>query len=565
MFHLSTASSAWIVPTKTIIWGAGDSSSSGTNVGTYIQACAAVNTSIGCPSIFPANSPMMCFVDCTTTTSTQGFSISVWFVTVDCNYIAGCIVFRNYHAQENSGLYHDTIVNYGNNGRGIDIGKSSGSLASGYHETLWRLNVGNTTAPNGTPICQLGAVGFYLAGATSNTTLNPSSISDVTVSNNECNTLLTNNSWPLPEYEWEIEGGNTSVHNVHNEFMGLAGVLIGGNTPGLGAQVNVTASGGVLNGCFVTGAGTNPGMFYNRSGMVNFNVYASGSSGGVVTVTFGTTGCSATSNCVTACTVASGGSGYPSSGSLASIDDTVTSPSPGAQGVLMEDIEACCATGSATADNIRIASGGTYKGITLININEMSTAPTNVINDLTHSAIAGASHNVVSLYMLNDAGNVVFDSSGVNAMVLPGVFSTGGTAAAGNLGVPVVVAADNSTSLSTNYAHPLYTAPSPTRGFLVMQWAEQTGLGTGCSGSTTFNVNYTYTPTGQSASVTVLAGGASISGNGSNGAILLEYDPHFVQAKAASTISASTTSFTAGTGCTVTPQYTLYTKLIQTD
>ena len=75
---------------------------------------------------------MMCFVDCTTTSSAQGFSISVWFVTLDCDYVAGCIVFRNYHAQENSGLYHDTLINYGNNGRGIDIGKVSSMLPSGY-------------------------------------------------------------------------------------------------------------------------------------------------------------------------------------------------------------------------------------------------------------------------------------------------------------------------------------------------------------------------------------------------------------------------------------------------
>jgi len=553
-FHLSTSNSPWIVPSKVIIMGAGDSSSIGNNLGTNIQACPVVNSAIGCPTAFPSDTPMMCFVDCTTTSSAQGFSISVWFVTLDCDYVAGCIVFRNYHAQENSGLYHDTLINYGNNGRGIDIGKSSGTLASGYHETLWRLNVGNTSASNGgTAICQLGAVGFYLAGSGSNVTLNPSSISDITVSNNECNTLQTNNGWPLPDYEWEVEGGNASIHNVHDEFMGVAGMLIGGNTPGIGAQVSVTASGGVLSSCTITNAGTG----YNRgTGSTNFAVYASSGSGSV-SVTF-------TSGAVTGCTVNAGSSGLPSTNLLAPINDSVVTE--GAQNLLTEDIEACCATGAGTADNIRIASGGTFAGITLINTNEMSSAPTNVINDQNHTPIVGTTHPSVPLYMLNDAGNVVFDSSGTNAVVLPGVFSSGGTAAKGNLGVPVVVAVDNSGSLTTTYSSTLYTTPTSTsRGFMIMQWAEQSGLGSGCTGATTFKTNYTYTAVGQSAVTTVQTGSISISGVGTGGQTLLEYDPHYLQAKVNTSISATVTSFAAGTGCTTAPAYTLFTKLIQTD
>lgn len=231
VFHLSTSSSSWLVPSGVEIMGVDDLAAISTSTGTVLQACPS-NTVTDCPTAFPADTPLMCFVDCTTTSSAQGFSISVWFLTLDCDYVAGCIAFRNYHAQENSGLYHDTIINWGNNGRGIDMGSAAGG-ASGYHSTLWRLNVGNTSTSNGTAVCQLGAVGVYVVGAAANSTVNPSSISDVTVANDECNIPLNSTKgWPLPDYEWEITGANASIHNIHNEFMGVAGCLSGQIHPG---------------------------------------------------------------------------------------------------------------------------------------------------------------------------------------------------------------------------------------------------------------------------------------------------------------------------------------------
>lgn len=161
--------------------------------------------------------------------------------------------------------------------------------------------------------------------------------------------------------------------------------------------------------------------------MVNFPVSASSGTGGSVTVTFGSTGCSATSNCITACTVVgTGGSGYPSTGLLVSIDDIVAASPAGVQNLLTENIEACCAvaTGSST-DNIRIQSSGTYSGITLINTNQMTSPTTNVINDQAHAAVTG--HNSVALYMLNDAGNVTFDSSGTNQTAYQGVWGAANT------------------------------------------------------------------------------------------------------------------------------------------
>jgi len=49
------------------------------------------------------------------------------------------------------------------------------------------------------------------------------------------------------------------------------------------------------------------------------------------------------------------------------------------------------------------------------------------------------------------------------------------------------------------------------------------------------------------------------------GTTLLMVDPHFLEVKQATSIQASVTAFTPGSGCTNAPGYTLFTKLIQTD
>ena len=302
-----------------------------------------------------------------------------------------------------------------------------------------------------------------------------------------------------PGLQWEVEGGNASIHHVHNEFMGVAGILVGANGPGLGAQVNVTTNGtGHLSGCTVTNAGTG----YNRTGtLTGLTVYSSSSSNGSVNIVF-----SGGSIMAGGCTVNNAGSGYPTSdpgtGTLASIDDTLTTV--GAQNLLTEDIEACCATGSGTADNIRIASGGTYSGVTLINTNEMSNAPTNVINDQNHAPIVGGTHGSVSLYMLNDAGNVAFDSTGTNPVAYPGFFNTGN-----------MIARTSDYNNSSNSATPFLTITFPSAVATTYyfhcggMWAS-TGTGSGIKISAVFST----APTNASIAAT-----ATWSNSGSEGTL----------------------------------------------
>jgi RHS repeat-associated protein len=174
-----------------------------------------------------------------------------------CNYVAGAIGVRNYYAQENSGLFHDTIINCGNNGRGIDIGASSGSMSgSGYHSTLWRLNVGNAAPTSGVAVCQIGGVDVYIAAGSGSTTVNPSSISEVTTSNSgsiswipgyynsngstsnqyllggtsyDGNGNLTNDTFNA--YTWDADGNITTVKgtvtNTYDAFDQLVETSVG--------------------------------------------------------------------------------------------------------------------------------------------------------------------------------------------------------------------------------------------------------------------------------------------------------------------------------------------------
>lgn len=543
---------------------------------TALQACSAVSLPL-CPAVFPTNTPLVCFNSCATNTSNlQGFSSSVWFLTVDCNYVAGAIGVRNYYAQENSGLYHDTVINCANNGRGIDIGKSSGTNSgSGYHSTLWRLNVGNATPSNGgTAVCQIGGVNMYLASTSGSSVVNPSSISEVTTSNFGCDASFGSFKWPLPQYQWEVGGANISIHDVHQEYIGLAGMLVGGATTGLGAQVSVTTSGGAVNNCTIV----NRGEGYSMSAPTNFPVYATAGSGGSVTVTWGTAmTCSGSGagNCVQTCVVGSGGTLYPTSGLLAPIYDAVSTG--GAQSVLLTNVETCCAETYQSTDAIRLQSGATIHGFNALNINGLSGgpgAPTNLINDQNHLPIVTSTHAVVAQYGLDDLGKVFMDTTGTNPMTFAGTLGTGGTASAGTLGVPNMVYASNSSSIvipATYGAVTLLTTPpgGGTRGFEISHDVEQSGAGTGCTGATNpaFQVNYIYTPVGAPASTTV-SNTVTISantGNGANGAVLLQIPPQILQAKVSTAIQVSVTNTVSGSGCTTQPAYTVYSYLKQLD
>jgi len=403
------SSTSIVLPTRMIMYGVGDETG---NNNTIIKACSAVVAGY-CPAIFPTNTPLLCLINCSTSATAQGYSTQVWNTTADCSGIAGCTGFQNYYANENSGFNYVTAANWCNNGRGVAIGKSTGS-GSGGNTILQALNLINTT-PGGVPYCQGGAAGLWVNGVSIHGPT-PKKVDSVTVVNTIASSQYTTNGYiGWPDYDVQLVGAGLSIPGaMHEESFQYAGVGIGGVETGLGGQVTPVITGGGVSGCNVT----NAGIGYARSGTVNFLVYGCTGSlspcttpdaTGSVNVTF-------SGGSITACAKNVTGSGYGTNPVMVSIDDVVTLG--GASAVTLATNNACCAPAATTNDVIRIFNGAQIQSINLFATQANGpNIPDNTINDQNHLPIASSLFPTVGAYQINDAsldGSVFLDSSQTN-------------------------------------------------------------------------------------------------------------------------------------------------------
>ena len=90
-------------------------------------------------------------------------------------------------------------------------------------------------------------------------------------------------------------------------------------------------------------------------------------------------------------------------------------------------------------------------------------------------------------------------------------------------------------------------------------YIEQTGAGVGCSGSTTVTLNVIYNPPSKGSALTQSLGSLTIalSGNGAAGNFVSN-GTYPIGIRSGTAVSYSTTGYTAGTGCTTDPTYTVY-------
>lgn len=118
----------WQIPNRFRLIGQGWDQNPGQGIGaTVLMACTSTDGA-KCNSVtFPAapGGPLLCWQDrlggCGNGDSSPDFDALVSDITVDCNYIAGCIAIQDMNAQEGSGVLHTKLMNYLNGGRGIEI------------------------------------------------------------------------------------------------------------------------------------------------------------------------------------------------------------------------------------------------------------------------------------------------------------------------------------------------------------------------------------------------------------------------------------------------------------
>jgi hypothetical protein len=125
IYWLTSTANPIVIGSRFQIEGMGTSSqAAGAN--TIIRACNGEAAGTPCAGgSYPANSPIVCFGNNGTcggyNNSGQQYSSWIKNVVIDCNGISGCVNVQNFTAQELSGVFDSTLLNWGNHGIGLQI------------------------------------------------------------------------------------------------------------------------------------------------------------------------------------------------------------------------------------------------------------------------------------------------------------------------------------------------------------------------------------------------------------------------------------------------------------
>ncbi len=220
-------------------------------------------------------------------------------------------------------------------------------------------------------------------------------------------------------------------------------------------------------------------------------------------------------------------------------------PANGLQVIDVDVASSGLVNGFVILNNAGLSGAAAYNTI-LENVAAVNSGITNIILDQNNIAITQAAHPWVERYSTNATGQTVFDTTGTNPQHLgltSAQYGTQSSAATGNVG-PITMLTP---LMNSDYEF----------GWTV----SLTAPGVACTGSTTVVLNVIFTDPNTSTATTLplqtitLATGVGTAGYVASGLAN-------VWAKAATNVQYSTTSYTAGSGCTTNPTYQITPRLV---